>query len=254
MTDAIVVEQLDEGITQVVLNRPDRRNALDAAQWEALTGELDALATSDKVACLVVTGAGSAFASGGDIDRFLDEVAAPDGPRAFRERVHACLAALAAFPAPTIAKVNGPAIGGGMELATACDVRIAARRAAFAIPAVAFGMVMALPDFLRLAATVGVDQARYLTMTGASIDADEAYRIGLVHQVVDTADLDGAAAKVARRLSGVGRDAALWFRRAAETAMGPPGPDLTPLRLFEQECLTSDEFRARVSAFLERRR
>lgn len=249
MSAALVsVEPTGPGVWQVALDRPDKRNALDAALWTQLADVLQDLATNSDVACLVMTGTGSAFAAGGDIARFVEEVAEPGGPAAFRERIRRCLELLAGFPAPTVARVNGPAIGGGTEIALACDVRVASTSAVFSIPAARFAFVMAYPDFCRLAGAVGIDRARFLTMTGQRIDAMEAHRIGLVHAVAD--DLDGAVSRVTGDLVAVDRAAALWFRRAADAvASGAPSDRL---RAFEEVCLRSDAFRSRVEAFLRK--
>lgn len=246
---SVLTHPVGDGIWQLTMNRPEKRNALDAAQWDALTMAVRALAENPEVACLILTGAGSAFASGGDIAAFTREVGAPDGPRLFRERIQHCLDALDHFPAPTMARVNGAAIGGGVELALACDVRIAADVARFAIPAVRFGMVMAFPDFRRLIAAVGPHRARFLAMTGASIEAEEAQRIGLAHVTVPIGRLDEETMRVARWLTHAERSASLWFRKATdlvESGMEPP----EGFRRYEEECLAGNEFRRRVEAYL----
>lgn len=253
MTPSLLVEALGDGIWQVTLNRPEKRNALDAAHWEALSATLHDLAADGDAACLILTGAGSAFASGGDIAAFSRDMSAPDGPCLFRQRIERCLEALSDFPAPTVARVNGHAIGGGLELALACDVRIASDAAQFAMPAASFGMVMAFPDFRRLAAAVGADGARYLAMTGALIGAEEAQRMGLAHRVVSADRLSEETLQIARRLARGERSALLWFRAAANLVTSGDEPT-EGFRRFEVDCLVRQEFRLRVDEFLARRR
>ncbi len=249
MTQPLLVERV-EGVATVAFNRPDQRNALDAEQWERLAAALQDIAADSTVRCLVLTGSGKAFASGGDLKRLLTEIDQPGGPRRFRERIHACFDALYHFPVPTVAKINGSAIGGGLELSVACDIRIASREAQFGMPAARFGMVMSYADLSRLAAVIGTDRARYLVLTGQVITAEEAYRIGLVHVVTEPGDLDEATSQTVRRLTGAESGAVRWFRRAIERIMANADP--ADLLGYEEECLTTPEFRRRVAEFISR--
>jgi enoyl-CoA hydratase/carnithine racemase len=240
----------DEGVVTMAFNRPELRNALDAEQWERLGAVLADLAADPSLRCLVLTGTGQAFASGGDLKRLLGEIDEPGGPHRFRERIHACLETLYRFPVPTIARINGSAIGGGLELSIACDIRIASRRAQFGMPAARFGMVMAFSDLAHLAGIIGFDRARYLALTGQVIDADEAFRIGLVHQLAEPDELDQATSQMTRRLLAAETSAARWFRRAIDRIR--IRADAADLLEYEEECLTTDEFRRRVTEFLSR--
>ena len=248
--EPLVVERRPDGVASITFNRPKLRNALDADQWDNLALALSTLQADESVKCVVLTGAGEVFAAGGDLKSLLAELADADGPTRFRERIHRSLRALYEFRVPTIAKVNGPAIGGGLELAIACDIRIASESARFAMPAARFGMVMARHDFARLASIVGIDRARFLAMTGEIIDGKEAFRIGLVHQVTAPAELDGTTERMTRRILGMEPEAIAWFRRAATSL--ETGRDLEPLRDFEETCLRRDEFRRRVEEFMRR--
>lgn len=249
MSPFVVVEQAEgSGLTTLIMNRPEKRNALGVDQWIILTQAIRDLAADESVSCLILTGAGSAFASGGDITQFLAEIQVPDGPARFRQRIHDCMEALSTFPAPTIARVNGAAIGGGMELAICCDVRVAVDTATFGIPAVNFGFVMALEDIRRLVGVVGSDQARFLTMTGKRVDAQEAHRIGLVHEVAPEEELDTRVQALAARLGKADWEAARWFRTATKACKNAVD---SQLRNFETESLNRPEFKARVEAFLE---
>jgi enoyl-CoA hydratase/carnithine racemase len=245
-----VIVAVDGAVARITLNRPERRNALDAAAWEELAGAIEGLRDRGGLGCVVLTGAGDAFAAGGDLGTMLAELRSPDGARRFRDRIARCLDGLAELPMPTIAAVNGPAIGGGLELAVACDVRIAAASASFAMPAARFGMVMAAEDFARLAAVVGVDRARYLAISAEQVDAAEAHRIGLVHLLTDDGELEDAVGRMARRLCRMVPEAVAWFRRAA-TGLTPALAD-PELERFEAECLTSEPFHERVEGYLAR--
>jgi enoyl-CoA hydratase/carnithine racemase len=247
--DAIAVS-IDGAVARVTLNRPERRNALDATMWEQLGESVEALRDRADLRCLVLTGAGGCFAAGGDLTSMLAELEDPEGPSRFRDRVERCTEGLATFPAPTVAMVNGPAVGGGLELAAACDVRVAAPTATFVMPAARFAIVMAASDFARLASIVGIDQARYLTITAQEVDAAEARRIGLVHILAGEGELEAATDRVTRRLMAMDAEAVAWFRRAARSLAArhdDPG-----LARHEVECLVGSEFQRRVDAFLAR--
>ncbi|MBP5858543.1 enoyl-CoA hydratase/isomerase family protein [Marivibrio halodurans] len=248
--DPLIVENGSDGIARIAFNRPDQRNALDSDQWDRLGDALDRLAADGSVRCLIVTGRGRTFASGGDLKTLLAELADEDGPKLFRTRLHRCFEGLTAFPAPTVAAVNGPAIGGGLELTAACDLRIAVPEAKFGMPAARFGMVMARAEFVRLAGIVGVDRARILAITARVFDAAEAQQIGLVHRLVDARELDTAAQSAARELCSSEPEAIAWFRRAALAL--ERGGDLSDLADFEEECLKRPVFRDRVEAFVKR--
>src|SRR5260221_10336391 len=164
MTDveSLLIDRRSDGVATITLNRPNLRNALDAEQWERLTEAIVRLDADQSLRCLMITGAGDTFAAGGDLKSMRAELDSARGPAKFRDRIHHCLDALYRFHTPTIARVNGPAIGGGLELAIACDIRIVSESVRFAMPAARFGMVMAYADFARLAGIVGVDRARFL--------------------------------------------------------------------------------------------
>lgn len=249
-TDPLLIDRRPDGVATITFNRPSQRNALDADQWERLAAAVTDLNADRSLRCLVITGTGDTFAAGGDLKSMLAELDTVGGPAKFRHRIHQCLDAFYRFRAPTIAKVNGPAIGGGLELAAACDVRIVSESARFAMPAARFGMVMAYADFARLAGILGVDRARFLAITGEIIDGAEAFRIGLAHQQLPAAELDVAVDKLTRRMIGMEQESVDWFRRAASTLT--IGGDPAPLQAFEEACLTRDEFRRRVEAFMRK--
>lgn len=250
MVEPVSVSVLGDGIVELTIVRPSKRNALDAATWVALTDALSELRQTYKVRCLILTGAGSTFASGGDLTSFLAEVSEDRGPERFRQRIRSCLDEIAAFPAPTIAKVNGPAIGGGLELMSACDIAIAAESATFAMPAAMFGIVMSRIELVRMASAIGVGNTRYVTMTGNTLDAETALRMGLIHEVVRDAKLRDRVAQVAQTVARADPDAILWLRESLTDMFSSASQDRTDLAQFELSCLKSSSFRRRVTSFL----
>ncbi len=194
-TAPLVQVDRDGAIAMLTLNRPEARNALDRALVSALSTALGELATDAALGALVITGAGDrAFVSGADIgelrERTSIDALARINQGLFRE--------IERFPAPTIAAVRGFALGGGCELAMACDLRIVGESARFGQPEVGLGIIPGAGGTHRLERLVGAGKAREMIFTGAIIDAREAERIGLVNEVV----ADGEVVAKARDLAG----------------------------------------------------
>jgi len=180
----------------VTLNRPDKRNALSIALRNEIDHCLGELADDDGVSVVVITGAGPVFCAGFDRNEFF--VREPAHLEALMESTDRFHLRLINFPKPLVAAINGPAMGGGLDLAVLCDVRVAAEGAVFAHPEIKFG---APTLYGPLAETIGGGLARDLCLTGRRIDAQEAHRIGLVSSVVPLARLLDAATGVANSLA-----------------------------------------------------
>jgi enoyl-CoA hydratase/carnithine racemase len=178
------------GVAVLELRRPDKRNAVSRAMWRAVLANLDAASSRPDVRVLVVQGSGGVFCAGADLASVKD----PDGTAAasFRELAVRTIAAIASFPVPSVARVEGACIGGGCSLALACDLRFAHPKATFAIPAVRHGIVYDEGSIARLAALVGTSRAARMLYTGMRFDGAQAARIGLVDDCSD--DLDGLVA------------------------------------------------------------
>jgi enoyl-CoA hydratase/carnithine racemase len=189
---SIQVEEKAEGITVITLNRPERRNAISILMRQEISLCLERLKATSRLGIVVFTGADSSFSAGFDLDEFKQR-------ERFRElhesstRYHRDLWY---FPVPTIAAVNGPAMGGGFDLATFCDIRICSPRAVFGHPEIKFG---APPLFTPLRWIIGDGLARDLCLRGRRIDALEAYRIGLVSEVAEE-DLLGRALAIGKSI------------------------------------------------------
>lgn len=197
----VAVDPADEGVATLTLQRAPKRNALSIALRDAMSDALDALADDAAVRVVVVTGAGDAFSAGFDLDEFARPELA-DTLWASSDRWHRTILE---FPLPTVAAVNGVAYGGGFDLATMCDLRIAADTARFAHPEHSFSQVVYGP----LHDLVGGAVARDLALTGRAVDAAEAARLGLVTSVVPRAEVVAAAESVAREIAAAPRDVLL---------------------------------------------
>jgi enoyl-CoA hydratase len=215
-------------VCTLTLDRPGKHNALDLALVQALhaaLGELEAAcAVGAGPAVVILTGAGErAFAAGADIAELRQRRAA-DALAAVNS---ALFDRLARLPLPTIAAVRGYALGGGCELAIACDLRVAGRSARFGQPEVGLGVMAAAGATYRLPALIGLGRARELLLTGRLIDAEEAHRIGLCERVVDDADDPSAVLAAAQALAAeiaANDPLALRLTKAALGRVAPGGP------------------------------
>lgn len=248
--ESLIVEKA-EGIALVTINRPEKRNALDPRAWGELDAAARALEADDEARVLIFTGAGEkCFAAGSDIAHIrerglLDGLAAPS---------QRALSRLEAVEKPTIAAVNGFALGGGCELAMACDVRIAGESARFGQPEVGLGIMPGAGGTQRLASLVGVGKAKELILTGDVIDAREARRIGLVNQVAPGDRLLEAARECARKMMSKG-PLALRLAKIAVNAGLRFGPEAGMIaeRLGQACLMTTGDKTEGTSAFLEKR-
>ena len=239
-----------EGIAVVRLNRPQVRNAIDLATVDDLHWALDVLAHFEKTRVLILTGAGGAFASGADL-RELRERRAVDALRAINSTL---FRQVEQFPAPTIAAVNGWALGGGCELALACDLRVAGESARLGQPEVSLGIIPAAGATFRLPRIVGLGRARDLILTGRVVDAAEALRIGLVNRVVPDERLLDEARALAATLAAKSPLALRVARMALAASAYGPEPGFLAESLGQGILFDSDDKKEGIAAFLAGRR
>lgn len=190
MTDKVLARK-DGRIGHIVFNNPQRHNAMSLEMWEATRRILDGYATDDEVRVVVLTGAGGkAFISGADISRFGEERTTQEAVAHYNAATERAYAGAHDFPKPTIAMIRGYCIGGGLGLASSCDLRIAAEDARFAVPAAKLGLGYDHAGVKRLMDVVGPSFAKEIFFTARQLDAREALAMGLVNRVVPTAELE----------------------------------------------------------------
>ncbi|SEG70551.1 Enoyl-CoA hydratase/carnithine racemase [Thermomonospora echinospora] len=242
--EALLRCEVAEGVGTVTIDRPDKRNAMSAAMWRALPALLERLATDPAVRAVVLTGAGGHFCAGADIGELAD-INPGDLPVAAEE-------ALVAFPKPTLAVIRGFAVGGGCQLAAACDLRFAAEDARFGITPAKLGIVYPGASTARLVRLVGPAAAKYLLFSGELVDAAHALRIGLLDEVLPAADLDGRVAEFTRVLTARSQ---LTQQGAKEIVNAAAAGALTPdlVDAWERESRKGVDSTEGVAAFLERR-
>ena len=200
---SVDVERLEGGVAVVTLNRPDALNALDVETLSALRDRLSELDLDDGVHAVVLTGAGRAFAAGADI-KYMGGLGVEEATR-WGGLGHEVTGLLEQMDAPTIAAINGFALGGGCELALACDLRYASSKAKLGQPEINLGIVPGWGGTQRLARCCGLGVAKELVLTGRNVDAEEALRIGLVNAVVEPDELLPRALETARLLASKSR-------------------------------------------------
>ncbi|MFJ1794034.1 enoyl-CoA hydratase/isomerase family protein [Kitasatospora griseola] len=237
-------------VATVLLDRPERRNAVTGAMWRALPGLLAELGARADVRALLLTGAEGTFSAGADIAELADVYGDPAAADAYHALNVAAEEALAAFPRPTLAVIHGACVGGGCQLAVACDLRFAAEDARLGITPAKLGVVYPAVPTLRLAALVGPARAKYLLFSGALVPAARAELFGLLDEVLPAAELDARAREFARLLThrspqtiGAAKAALAAAPEAAAAALEP----------WERTSRTAPDVHEGLAAFLERR-
>lgn len=243
---------VSESIATLTVDRPAVKNALDLTTVQEIHRTLDALATRDDAGVLIITGAGeTSFVSGADIND-IKARGRDDGLAAINSSL---FARIDTFPKPVIAAVNGFALGGGCELALACDVRVAADTAKFGQPELGLGIIPGAGATQRLPRIVGLGWAKHLVLTGDIIDAKQALEIGLVTAVMPAGQLQLRARELARRIL---RQGPLAARLAKLSLNASARVDLDSGLLIETLaqaiCYASDDKLEGTTAFLEKRK
>ncbi len=241
-----------EGVAVVTIDRREKRNALNAKVRSELVAALDALREDDGARVVVITGAGEkAFIAGADVAEFaergpIEQRAAMQGRRVFDE--------VAAYPKPIIAMINGYCLGGGCELALACDVRVAARSARLGQPEIRLGLIPGGGGTQRLPRLVGYGQALRLILTGEMIGAEEAERIGLVDLVVDDETLAERTLALAASMAAHSPLTLRLAKEAVRAALETPlAAGLAQERELFVTAFASEDKQEGVRAFLEKR-
>ena len=247
----VVVEQRGEGIVQIRLNRPDRLNALGVDMVVALERAVsEAIAARARV--ILVRGTGRAFCAGADLKerRTMDEPARVQHNR----QINAAIDALAAAPMPTIAVVNGLALGGGCEIAIACDMRIASEEAQLGLTEARIGAIPGAGGTQRLPRLIGAARALDMILTGEPVSARRAAEIGLVNAVVPGDALDAHAERLAGVLASRSPGGAQTAKRLIYRGIEVPLDDALHLeRAALKDILTSADYAEGLAAFAEKR-
>ena len=254
-TDRVKV-RLDGAILHIVFDNLARHNALSVDMWGAVPALLQQAETDDRVRAVVFSGAGEkAFVSGADISQFEDQRAAKEAVKHYEALAEDALMGIYRFPKPTIACIRGWCIGGGVNVAISCDIRLAASDAVFSIPAARLGLGYRYSALKNLVDLVGVGPAKDLFFTARRIDAAEALRLGLVTRTAEVADLPALLAEY----TGAIADNAPLTVQAGKAIMGEilkPSPELDHQRCRDLilGCFESQDYAEGRKAFMEKRK
>ncbi len=255
MTDQLLVETAG-AVGWITFNNPAKHNALSVAMWRALPEALDELEADPAVRVIVLRGAGEkAFVSGADISEFATARASEEAVAAYDELAEGATHRLKGVDRPTIAMIRGYCMGGGLGLAIACDMRIAATDATFAIPAARLGVGYRVGSLKLLTDLVGPAFAKEILITARRFDASEAERIGLVNRTVPT---DTLAEEVERYCAAIAANAPLSMRASKHmigelARAGGDGVDAALCEDLVTACFTSADYTEGRTAFMEKR-
>lgn len=244
----------NHGLAELVLDQPTKRNALSYEMWSAIPRLVAQVETDKAVSVLIVRGAGDHFSAGADISEFEARRTHPDDVVHYGEIVEQAEKSLLEMHKPSIAMISGYCLGGGCELALACDMRVASSDAILGITAARLGIVYSFLSTYRLVTAVGASYAKYMLTTGAHVPAEEALRARLVDRITDTGDL----AKTVKDLAlEIDRQSQVSVRGALsiieKIVEGATSPDREAVQL-PLNAARSADYREGVQAFLAKRR
>jgi enoyl-CoA hydratase/carnithine racemase len=246
-----------EAVARLRLSNPEKRNPLDHEVLDALAGALPELDRGIEVRCVVITGTGRAFSAGYDIGGIPQETFERDAEALVAHPFHAAMEAVSAHPYPVIAALNGHCLGGGLELAVRCDLRVCAASARLGMPPAKLGLIYGHTGLERFIDVIGVAHTRDLFLTGRTVDAERALQMGLVGQVVGDDEVESAALELAAEVAGNAPLSMRGNKRAIETLARFPRlsaeqeEELVELR---RSCFASQDLREGIRAFAEKRR
>jgi enoyl-CoA hydratase/carnithine racemase len=240
----------------IVMNRPQVRNALNLATWRAIAEGVAQLEADPAIRVLIMRGVtDEAFISGADISEFKELRSDAEKARAYRQWPNQAIAALTGCNKPVIAMIAGVCVGGGVQVALSCDIRIAARGTRFGIPAARLGLAYPLDGVMALTQIVGPANAREILMSARLFDAEEAWSMGLIHKLVALEELEGFVRKYAAQMS---HNAPLTMAAAkACIREALKDPEQRNQKLVEEmvgRCFNSEDYREGLRAFAQKRR
>lgn len=252
MSDGAVHLTIQDGVAAVVFDRPEARNAMTWAMYDALAKICEDLQQRDDIRVATFRGAGGqAFVAGTDIEQFLAFESGEDGIR-YEATIDERVQLLESLPFPTIAVVDGYAIGGGLAMSAVCDFRVATPNAVFGVPiARTLGNCLSSANTARVVAGFGAARAKRMLLLAETIGATEALECGFVHEIVEPEALDEKVAAMCKRLSG---NAPLTIKAAKETIRRLITNDLPRNDDLVRECYGSRDFRIGIEAFLAKER
>lgn len=256
MSSDKILARVDGGIGHIVFNNPEKRNAVSLDMWKRIAELLEGYAADPAVRLVVLSGAGGkAFVSGADISKFESERASEETVAEYARVTGETFTRLQEFPKPTIAKINGYCVGGGVALAVCCDIRICEEGSRFSVPAAKLGLGYQAKYVKRLSDLVGPSFTKEIFFTARLFDAGEARVMGLVNRVVPAADLDAYVADYAAQIAGNAPLTIAALKSAVgELGKDPAERDMARCEAMVEACFKSRDYAEGRTAFMEKRK
>jgi len=251
VTETVLLKR-DGPIVTVTLNRPAKLNALDLATWELLAERMRAVDRDDAVRCVILQGAGDAFAAGADISEFASVRSTVEKARAYGNAEHAGVMTVAECRHPTVALIDGPCVGGGLEIACACDIRICSEESRFGVPINRLGLTMALDELAFFLGVVGRAAALEILLEGQVVGAARAQELGLVHRVVAHDLVEAEALATARRIASGAPLVNRWHKAFIRRLLDDPRPLTDAERAEGFAAFGTEDFQIGYRAFLNK--
>lgn len=246
-----------EAVARLRFNNPERRNPLDHEVLDALADTLPRLDNEIETRCVLITGEPPSFSAGYDIASIPEETFERDAEALVAHPFHGAMEALASHPWPTVAAINGHCLGGGLELAMHCDLRISSTGAMFGMTPARLGLIYSHTGLRKFIEVVGVARTKELFLTGRNFPADRAEIMGLVHTVMPGERLDEEATRLATLIAGNAPLAMRGNKRAIEVLMRNPmlsEQQEASLIALRESCFASEDLREGIRAFAEKRK
>ncbi|MVA99075.1 enoyl-CoA hydratase [Nitratireductor sp. CAU 1489] len=248
------IAQSADGVVTMTLDRPEKKNAVTLAMWRQIAATVDALNKDETARVIVLCGAGTDFCAGADIGEFAELRRDAGTARAYEDANSAAFAALRACRLPVIASISGVCFGGGFGLAAACDIRLGATGAVFAVPAARLGLAYPADAMADIVAACGPQMARYLSFSGARLPAEAAHEAGfLLELLTDKAALDDRTNEIARAIAGNAPLSVGASKASIRAALSGRDDDLARARTLGDATFDSADYAEGRAAFLERR-
>jgi enoyl-CoA hydratase/carnithine racemase len=253
----LLLDRPAEAVARLRIANPERRNALDHEILAAIAAALPRLDDGIATRCVLITGTPPLFSAGYDIAEFTEEAFEDEAEALVAHPFQAAMEAIVAHPWPTVAAINGLCLGGGLELAVSCDLRIAAAGAKLGMPPAKLGLVYGHTGLRRFLDTIGLPRTREMFFTGRNLTAEAAERIGLVNQVVEDEEIEEAGVRLAHEIAVAAPLSTRGNKRVIDVLAA--NPILSPAQEEElvelrRACFGSVDFREGVRAFAEKRR
>jgi enoyl-CoA hydratase/carnithine racemase len=255
MTTNKMLSRIDNGVGYITFNNPEKHNAVSIEMWDALETMLDSFRSNDRVRVIVLNGAGGkSFVSGADISKFDKERSSKEAVLSYNKRTQKVYENLESFPKPTIAMINGYCIGGGLNLAVCCDIRICSEKSKFAMPAAKLSLGYPFSSIKRLFDVMGPGMAKHFMFTADKISAAEALSCGLVQKLISENDIENFVKDYALTIS---KNAPLTIKAmkqiGVEILKNPDERDLLICEQLASACFDSEDYKEGRKSFMEKR-